>query len=362
MTDPTAPQRQRAPGWRLQPLLNCLDARWRQLRWVLVMLIVVTLVAAHPAVRFEVLGDYFPVGPKGGEMGAAALRGDVQWTPRDIGIALRAPDAAAVRAVEWTVSRPAAATAVRVLGEVELLGVASGAMTRDTAQVAVRQLQGGTRLSVTGVMSTVGSRSVVLDEVVGLRTHADELVLIARLVRVKGELHVAKLGIQWLEERAGFGGLLPALVTLLGGALALVAASWTARGRYRLVLLLVFGAVLYGVLMPGDTKSSLEQWVLDVFAWRPEESIGLSWSDLTHFGMFLALGLTLAFARPDLAVGVVLADMGLLAAATETLQLMVEGRQASIADASLDLAGALVGISLIRLLARSTARPDAALK
>ena len=68
---------------------------------------------------------------------------------------------------------------------------------------------------------------------------------------------------------------------------------------------------------------------------------------------FLGLGLTVALPRHW---KLLLLDVGMLAGATEVMQIFVEGRTALIGDCLLDLAGAGCGLALVSLWRRWASR------
>lgn len=202
-------------------------------------------------------------------------------------------------------------------------------------------------------MALSGSAAADFDEVILLRPDSSSVVLMARLVRVSGELLVRNLCVEWLTERESVIWATRGLMLAWGLVLSLLARSWAMRAHAPLGVLVALIIVLWGVLMPGDVKNGLDRWVCELFAWQPRDSIGVSWSSLSHGAMFFFLGAILAFLRPDQRGSSLLIDLLILAVSTEVMQLFVDGRTADVADGGIDFLGALIGIGVVRALSSS---------
>lgn len=113
-------------------------------------------------------------------------------------------------------------------------------------------------------------------------------------------------------------------------------AATSPRVRFGATLLLIF----VGTLMPGDWMRGAEGLL------RP----GLPWPELGHFVLFALLASSPLFGPGWRGALRAMACALVVALSTELLQAWVPGRQPSVADALLDLAGAGVGRLLWRRL------------
>ena len=118
--------------------------------------------------------------------------------------------------------------------------------------------------------------------------------------------------------------------------------------RFRtLLFLLTASFTLMVLLMPqaglGVLRTELP-WLGSAVGWLQAVSPRF---DLDHLVAFAMVASSARFAMPRLSPWQVMLALGVFAGLTELAQLWVPGRTASIADAALDLAGALGGYSLV---------------
>ncbi|MBN8282113.1 MAG: VanZ family protein [Zoogloea sp.] len=325
--------------------------RW-SVHLLFVVLIIASLILTSTSVRYVVKGVFIPVAVPAAEEGATVLAGAPVVAFGAAGLSLSALNPAGIKALGWSARPSAGAVAFRVHGSVRAVGVSLRDDPKGAAQIAVLQIKNEGRSSSKVLLALSGSAAADFEEVILLRPDAGSVVLMARLVRVSGELLVKNLRLEWLAERESALWASRGLMLVWGLVLILLARSWAMRARSPAGLLVALIVVLWGVLMPGDVKNGLDRWVCEMFAWQPDDSIGVSWSSLTHGAMFFVLGGILAVVRPDQRGPLLLIDLLFLAVSTEVLQLFVEGRKADVADGAIDFLGALIGIGLVRLVRR----------
>jgi hypothetical protein len=112
---------------------------------------------------------------------------------------------------------------------------------------------------------------------------------------------------------------------------------------HRPLLLLTAALVLTALLLPGaglHLVSTRVPWLGSGVSWLESVSPGL---DLDHLLAFALLACSARLGLPRVPAWQVLAALALFAGITEVAQFWVPGRTASLADAGLDLAGALLG-------------------
>jgi VanZ family protein len=123
---------------------------------------------------------------------------------------------------------------------------------------------------------------------------------------------------------------------------------WLTRGT--------LGSVLFLLLSPEKAVEEVQkalETVLPVAA-SASEAPGADW--VVHFFCFAALTALFFLARRDLAASPLFAGLVALGAVTEGLQILVEGRQAALGDFLADLAGVVIGYSVVVVIARALAR------
>lgn len=144
------------------------------------------------------------------------------------------------------------------------------------------------------------------------------------------------------------------LLAVLALAVGLTLA-WRANARVRL-LVFASAVVVSGLLfMPGEQITGLVgkdgiRWLRDHAGRTP-----LDISELTHFLIFVWLGLLLWLARPDLRGWKAWGLVAVLAIAAELAQDLAPGRSPRLDDVLLNLIGGMVGVLLgigIRLIVR----------
>lgn len=120
--------------------------------------------------------------------------------------------------------------------------------------------------------------------------------------------------------------------------------------RFRtFLLLLTSGFTLTVLLMPqaglGVLRTELP-WLGSAVGWLEAVSPRF---DLDHLVAFAMVASSARLALPRVPAWHVMLALGLFAGLTELAQFWVPGRKASVADGALDLAGALVGYSLVAM-------------
>lgn len=322
--------------------------------WLLMLVaIAATLVLALPGVRYASLQV---VEPSLLDQGMRRL-GDPAVDALPGGFLLKAADAENTRGLEWSVPVIDAAVAVRVQADVVLLDVGEGEKRWHRAMISVRMLDAQKKASERVAFMGSGSQAMAVDTLILLVPDTAALQVMARLLRVPGEFSVSALRLSWLSERPWVPVAMLALSVVWLLAFAGLLIHWLHAARYRAALALVFVAVLAAVAMPGEWRDALQQWVsvwlADLLGGPLPMLSGGGLSDYVHFAMFAALGGALALARRDLRAGWLLAELVLLAVATEVVQTLVPGREAGWLDIGLDAAGGLLGVLLVRLLRTS---------
>lgn len=126
-----------------------------------------------------------------------------------------------------------------------------------------------------------------------------------------------------------------------------------------LPLLTLLAATLGGILMPGNLKIRIlawgNHWLKDTFnlssplsgSAATSATALLPWFDVTkagHFFLFALLGAVFVMLRPDRRSKYIVRDLLMLAAASELLQLFVNGRSAQVTDWLIDTGGILLGM------------------
>lgn len=123
-------------------------------------------------------------------------------------------------------------------------------------------------------------------------------------------------------------------------------ATGAARSRRSKVAVLVLALVtLLGTWIPGELKAGIEARLWGV----------LPWSTLAHFALFAAIAAVPAYGRGWRAAARPLALAAALALLSEMVQQWVPGRHPLLRDGLVDMAGAVVGLSLSWALRALTA-------
>ncbi len=319
-----------------------------RIRVLLALLVLASVLLASPLLRYAALGSFSSCPAQDLLACSPQVSGKPDFALRGREVSVSAPDAAAVRGLAWRSARLDAAVAVRVSGFARGRDIGPLEKAGNEAQVLVVQKAEGRFRSAASALLLGGTKDFPFDRVIPLLPGTDEISVVVRLVRVSGRLEVADLRVEWLEERASARWLRYGLLAVWGCVLGLLALSWMNHALSRACVILAFMLVLVGVLMPGDLRSQAEHWMLASFALPPINS-GFAWSDLAHVSMFFLLAMVLSLVRPDFRPLQLLFDLLLLAAATEALQLFVEGRQAGFDDIGLDFLGSLLGIGAAQM-------------
>lgn len=149
----------------------------------------------------------------------------------------------------------------------------------------------------------------------------------------------------------------PAVALILASnALVLVVAWHLARPMpsvWRLGFLLVVGLLLAGMTLPPEAIRAVAAALHD---WWPgpgdSNLVSQNSSAVAHLGLFALVSAWLCWWRADLRAWALVAMLGVLSVATEGLQLLVDGRYASILDVGLNLLGAAIGLAALWLSPR----------
>lgn len=314
--------------------------------WCLMLAAVLaTLALGVPALRYQVLAVHAP------GLADAGLRklGNVTVDAVSGGFLLSAPGDGKSRGLVWPLPLPEGSQAVRVEALVTLAAVGEGDQPWHRAMLSVRLIDGAGKGHERAALMRGGSGVFAVDKLILLPPGSVGLEAMARLLRVGGALTVSDLRVSLLAERAW----VPAAVTVLWAvwllAFAALLVHWLRTARQRWLLALVFVGVLAAVAMPGAWRDALQGWVIEwLGAWAPPTGQG-GLADYVHFAMFAGLGAALALARPDLRGVWLMAELALLAVASEVIQTLVPGREGGWLDIALDTSGALLGVLAVRL-------------
>lgn len=314
--------------------------------WCLMLAAVLaTLALGVPALRYQVLAVHAP------GLADAGLRklGNVTVDAVAGGFLLSAPGDGKSRGLVWPLPLPEGSQAVRVEALVTLAAVGEGDQPWHRAMLSVRFIDAAGKGHERAVLMRGGSGVFAVDKLILLPLGNVGLEAAARLLRVGGALTVSDLRVSLLAERAW----VPAAVAVLWAvwllAFAALLVHWLRSAHHRLLLVVVFVGVLTAVMMPGDWRDVLQQWATTLLGWRPPDATGGGLSDYVHFSMFALLGAALTVARRDLRSGWLLAELVLLAVASEVVQVLVPGREAGWQDVALDAGGAVLGVALASL-------------
>lgn len=319
-----------------------------RIRVLLALLVLASVLLASPLLRYAVLGSFSSCPAQDLLACSPQVSGKPDFALHDREIFVSAPDALAVRGLAWRSARLDAAMAVRVSGFARGRDIGPLEKAGNEAQVLIVQRGEGRFKAGASALLLRGTLETSFDRIIPLLPVTDDVGLLIRLSNVSGRLELSDLHVEWLAERIIVRWLRYGLLAVWGCVLSLLALSWMNHALSRAGVILAFTLVLVGVLMPGDLRSQAEHWMLASFA-LPAINSGFAWSDLAHISMFFLLAMVLSLVRPDFRPLQLLFDLLLLAAATEALQLFVEGRQAGFDDIGLDFLGSLLGIGAAQM-------------
>lgn len=146
----------------------------------------------------------------------------------------------------------------------------------------------------------------------------------------------------------------PLLTGLFAAGVLLCAWVWTRRDAVplRWSTRLVVGVLLAAMLVPGEAVAAATSWLRAYFG-DPEPVLShaeaAAW---IHVLLFAVVAFLLARLRRPIGWAPLAAFLGLLAASTEALQHFSPGRDPSLLDVGLNLAGACTGVALLLMLSR----------
>lgn len=314
--------------------------------WLMLAAIIATLALGVPALRYQVLVVHAPA------LADAGLRklGDVSVDAVGGGFLLKAPDGAKTRGLVWPLALPEGSQALRVEAVVTLEAVGEGEKPWHRAMLSARMIDAGKKGHERAALMASGSGVFAVDKLIPLPPGSVELEAMARLLSVGGAMSVSNLRLSLLAERAWVPAAAAGLWLFWLLALAVFLLHWLRTAQHRLLLATVFIGVLVAVMIPGEWRNILQQWVTVVIGWRAPGAAGADLSDHVHFLMFALLGTALSVARHDLPVGRLLAELLLLAVASEVVQMLVPGREAGWGDVALDAGGAMLGVLVVNLV------------
>lgn len=320
--------------------------------WLMLAAIVATLALGVPVLRYQVLAVHAPA------LADVTMRriGDVSVDAVAGGFLLKAPDGAKTCGLVWPLALPEGSQALRVEAVVTLEAVGEGEKPWHRAMLSARMIDANKKGYERAALMASGSGIFAVDKLILLPPGGVELEAMARLLSVGGAMSVSDLRLSLLAERAWVPAAVGGLGLLWLLAFAVFLFYWLRTARHRLLLAMVFIGVLVAVMIPGEWRNILQQWVTAAIGWNPPGAAGGGLSDYVHFAMFALLGAALSVARHDLHVGRLLAELGLLAVASEVVQMLVPGREAGWGDVALDACGAMLGVLVVNLVTHGLIR------
>lgn len=315
-----------------------------------VLLAVLTLAVSHPLVRFERAPTRLLLISDGSTQSAAMQIGPLlKLQDTSSGLAM-----AVTRTGRGVASLHPPATAgfhlLKLTGEVSVRREAGLVPPGDTARLLIRQPEA---LSPVGHLVISWPNSVERDRferIVAIIDRDAPVRLDFELTRSSGQLILHRFNVAGLVERFGMQWCRSLLQVGWVGLLLL--AGWKLMrhvSTQRLVIVSVFCALLiFGMLLAPDSLGGLRREIGDLLLrLLPLRELS-SLDAIIHFLAFAALAALLYTPTRNHGRLQAIGWLILLATATEMMQLLIDGRQASMGDLFYDITGIFLGIALAR--------------